>query len=444
MVRTTADTAQYRLAHSASGGSTRVDGDRGSRPSQGRCPAPGREGAVRGRPVLPPTVGGGVRAKPPRPCPHPLDHRPRTARGPRVHRRRHGRRAPDPGRIQPALVQILRLPATRPGQGALRRRVRRAVHRSDPGGGGGHRRSGGARPRGAAGGHRQPRGTPPRRPPRTRRVGRQPVPHHLGRRRLRVGQEARRSGHRTRVPHRASMHGADGGQGGTRHARRTQGPARRVHLHPGAASHPHRALPVSRARPGGRAGHRARRGRRVRLQVRAAARGDFGVVGGDAHRPAVALGRGPARAPHRGRQHPPAPLPADRLRRRARAAPRGRRGDHGGRGRVLGVAVHRLSRSRAGRRQPAGALRPRCLSLQDVLRRDQQARLHAVSRRRAPRGVLRDGAHHRRDRACGGARAGGREGREPRAGERDALHQRHRKVLRQRRLPGQRCGERGA
>ena len=150
----------------------------------------------------------------------------------------------------------------------------------------------------------------PGRPPRTRRVGRQPVPHHLGRRRLRSRcSEARRRGHRTRVPHRASMHGADGGQGGTRHARRTQGPARRVHLHPGAAPHPHRALPVSRARPGGRAGHRARRGRRVRLQVRAAARGGLGVMGGDAHRPAVALGRGPARAPHRGRQHPPAPLP---------------------------------------------------------------------------------------------------------------------------------------
>ena len=162
-------------------------------------------------------------------------------------------------------------------------------------------------------------------------------------------------------------------------------------------------------------------------------------MGGDTHRPAAALGRGPARAPHRGRQHPPAPLPAVRLRRRARAPARGRRGDHGGRGRVLGVAVHRLSRSRPGRRQPAGAVRLRRLSLQDVLRRDQQARLHAVSRRGAPRGVLRDGAHHRRDRACGGARAGGRAGREPRAGERDALHQRHRKVLRQRRLPGQRC-----
>ena len=247
VVGPTAGTAQYMLAQSASGGSTRVDGDRGSRPSKGRCPALGREGAVRGRPVLPRTVGGGVRAKPPRPCPHPVDHRPRAPCGPCVHRRRHGRRAPDPGRIQPALVQVLRLPATRPGQGALRRRMRRTVHCSDPGAGRGHRRGGGARFGGAAGGHRQPRGAPPGRPPGARRVGRQPLPHHLGRRRLRVGQEVRRSGHRTRVPNRASMHGADGGQGGTRHAGRAQGPARRVHLHPGSASHPHRALPVPRA-----------------------------------------------------------------------------------------------------------------------------------------------------------------------------------------------------
>ena len=84
-----------------------------------------------------------------------------------------------------------------------------------------------------------------------------------------------------------------------------------------------------------------------------------------------------------------------------------------GRGRLLAVDAEitvdvgaysvwpftRLPRSLPGRRQPAGALRPRCLPLQDFLGRDQQTRLHAVSRRRASRGVLRDGAHHRRGRA---------------------------------------------
>ena len=60
-----------------------------------------------------------------------------------------------------------------------------------------------------------------------------------------------------------------------------------------------------------------------------------------------------------GANTPPAPLPPHRLRRRTRAPARNRRGGHGGRGRILGVAVHRVPRSGPGRRQPAGAVRLR-------------------------------------------------------------------------------------
>ena len=61
-------------------------------------------------------------------------------------------------------------------------------------------------------------------------------------------------------------------------------------------------------------------------------------------------------------------------------------------------------------------------------------RLHAVSRRRANRRVLRHGTDDRRHRARGRPRALGSAPREPRAGLRDAVRQRSQQALRQRRL----------
>ena len=89
---------------------------------------------------------------------------------------------------------------------------------------------------------------------------------------------------------------------------------------------------------------------------------------------AVPLHRGPPRAPGGGRQLAPAPLRPHRLRRRARPAARARRRDHDRRRRLFELAVHRRPRAGPGHRQPAGPVRFPRLSLQDLLRRDQQAR----------------------------------------------------------------------
>ena len=80
------------------------------------------------------------------------------------------------------------------------------------------------------------------------------------------------------------------------------------------------------------------------------------------------------------------------------------------------LAVHDRPRARPGDRQPARSLRFPRLPLRDLLRRHQQARLHALSRRRAHRRVLRDGADDGCDRPRGRARAVGGAARKPRAG----------------------------
>ncbi len=117
-----------------------------------------------------------------------------------------------------------------------------------------------------------------------------------------------------------------------------------------------------------------------------------------------------------GANSPPAPLRADRLCRRARAAARARCRDHDRRRRLFELAVHHRPGARAGDRQPARSLRLPRLPLQDLLRGDQQAGLRALSRRGAHRRVLRDGADDRRDRARGRPRPVGGAPREPGAG----------------------------
>ena len=103
--------------------------------------------------------------------------------------------------------------------------------------------------------------------------------------------------------------------------------------------------------------------------------------------------------------------------------------------RLFDVAVHGRARARPGDRQPARPVRVPRLSLQDPLRRHQQAGLPALSRGGAHRRLLRHGADDRRHRPCGRPRAVGGAPRQPGAGRRHAVRQRDEKALRQRRLP---------
>ena len=131
----------------------------------------------------------------------------------------------------------------------------------------------------------------------------------------------------------------------------------------------------------------------------------------------------------------PASLPAHRARGPTRTAARARRGNHHRWRRLFQLAIHGCPRAGAGDRQPAGPLRFPRLPLQDALRRDQQARLPALSRRGPHRRLLCDGTDDRRHRARGRPRAMGGAARQSRSGLGDAVRQCHPQALRQRRLP---------
>ena len=251
---------------------------------------------------------------------------------------------------------------------------------------------------------------------RARGLGGQRLPHAHARERLRAGGKKARRRRQARDRALAPGDGADGRQGGAGLLGRPRRPAHRLHLDPGAAR---RSASASRRFLGIDQGQ-------VRV-ISPDVGGGFGYKGVVQPEelcvawlalkipPAVPLYRGSARAPRRRRQLPPAPLPAHRLCERARPAAGARRGGHDRRRRLFELAVHGRPRARTGDRQPARPLRFPRLSLQDLLRRDEQAGLPALSRRRAHRRLLRDGADDRRDRARGGARAVGGAARQPRA-----------------------------
>ena len=247
--------------------------------------------------------------------------------------------------------------------------------------------------------------------------------------------EGGRGGHPP-VPHRPpgdESHGRQGRGGLVGLPRR---PVGGDHLHSGAPCDPqwtvplpgHRRIADPRDRPGS--------GRRLRLQMHSATGGDRGGLAGLDPAQAVPLAGGSPRTSDRRRQHPRAPVFGDRLRRPARAAAGHGRGSHRGRGRLLGVAVHRRAGSGPGRWQPARPLRFPRVPLPGQRAGHQQAALHPLPGRGPARRVFRHGADHRRHRPGSRSRALGSARREPGAGGRHALCERDQQALRHRRLPG--------
>ena len=320
-------------------------------------------------------------------------------------------------------------------QGALRRRAGRHVRRADARRGRGPRRRDRARPRAAARRRRHAGGAQARRAAGARALGRQPLPHHQHRRRLRGRQgQGRRLGH-ARAAHRAPGHEPDRGPRRGRALALAARPAGRPHLDPAAAHRPLGARRVPAARRGPDPRDRARRRRRLRLQGHPAARGGRAGLGHAQGRRAAQMDRGPPREPHRQRQLPRASLHPHRLRRRRRPAAGARLRGHRRFRRLLGLSVLGLPGGRPGRLDPAGPLRLPALPLPRLLGRHQQAADPALPRRRPHRRVLRAGG----DARCAGAQARHRAQRaalqEPGAAGADAVRQHRQAPLRLRRLP---------
>ena len=278
-----------------------------------------------------------------------------------------------------------------------------------------------------------------------RRVGRQRVPRIGDRGGPRADSGRGRGIRYPHLPHRPPVHVAPRGPRGARIPRSPPGHAGGPDRLPDAPHRAERARGVPRDRAGPHPGGRPRRGRRLRVQGDPPRRRGVPRLARDALPAPGAVDRGSARAAHRERQLPRAPLRHHRPCGGGRTPPRDRVRGPRRRRRLLRLPVLGRPRTRPGGQHSPGALRLRGIPLPHVGDGDQQAPHPALPGGGAHRGVLRARGAARRD----GPRARPGPGRVPAPESRpagaDAVRQHHRQALRQRGLPGvPAAGRRGA
>ena len=230
----------------------------------------------------------------------------------------------------------------------------------------------------------------------------------------------------------AGHRGDDGAAGGDRGVGSGQWPLHRPRRRrrPGAHAH-RRGRRARRARERGARG-RARRGRQLRHAQQLLSGVRAGRLGGPAPRPAREVDGRPARGI-------PGRLPGPRSRLARRAGPRRRR-------HLPGVSRRQHQQRRRPRRLVSSAQqghgdRDHGLRHSGGVgawsgRRHQHVADHALSQRRPPRGHVRHGAADRSRRSPSRLRSPRAAAAQPGAGRRDAVPERSRHPVRQRRLPG--------